>query len=186
MNENSKKNGESTSKSKVLEYLISIAAAFIIAFAFRQYVFARADVDGQSMQSTLHDKDVIFVEKLSLLSHNFKRGQIVIFNSHNYEDDIYVKRVIGIEGDEIQLKDGKVFLNGNELKENYLDPGTVTNAGPFLHENEKYKVEKGQVFVLGDNRGNSQDSRTIGPVSVKDIKGHVIVRVYPLSKIRTF
>lgn len=186
MDEDLKKENKSSSKSKVLEYLISIIAAFVIAFAFRQYVFARADVDGQSMQSTLHNKDVIFVEKLSLFSHNFKRGQIVIFNSHNYAEDIYVKRVIGIEGDEIELKDGKVFLNGSELKENYLDPGTETNPGAFLQENQKYKVEKGQVFVLGDNRGNSVDSRTIGPVNIKDIKGHVVVRVYPFSKIRTF
>jgi signal peptidase I len=182
MSEDSKKG----TRSKILEYLISIVAAFVIAFAFRQYVFARADVDGQSMQSTLHDKDVIFVEKLSLFSHNFKRGQIVIFNSHNYADDIYVKRVIGIDGDEIELKDGKVFLNGIELQEDYLDDGTVTNPGTFLRENQKYKVEKNQVFVLGDNRGNSVDSRSIGPINVKDIQGHVVVRIYPFSKMRTF
>lgn len=182
MSENSKKG----TRSKIFEYVISIVAAFVIAFAFRQYVFARADVDGQSMQSTLHDKDVIFVEKLSLLSHNFKRGQIVIFNSHNYADDIYVKRVIAVEGDEVELKDGKVFLNGSELQESYLDEGTVTNPGTFLKENQKYTIEKGQVFVLGDNRGNSVDSRSIGPVNVKDVQGHVVVRIYPFSKMRTF
>ncbi len=176
----------SSKKSQIRDYAVSIAAAVIIALTFRTYVFARADVEGQSMFSTLHNKDVLFVEKISTLTHNFKRGQIIIFNSNNYNKDIYVKRIIGIEGDEIEIKNSKVFLNGTELKEDYLDMDTVTTPGPLLMQNGKFKIEKGHVFVLGDNRADSIDSRVLGPISIKDIKGHAVLRIYPFDKIRTF
>jgi signal peptidase I len=174
-------------KSKqIRDYALSIIAAVVLALTFRTYVLARADVEGQSMYSTLHDKDVLFVEKISTLTHSYKRGQIIIFDSKNVNNDIYVKRVIGVEGDEVEVKNGKVYLNGQELKEDYLQPNIVTTPGPFLLKNGKYKVEKGYVFVLGDNRGDSVDSRMLGPISIKDIKGHAVVRVYPFNTIRTF
>jgi signal peptidase I len=173
-------------KSQIRDYSISILAAVIIALVFRSYVFARADVEGQSMYSTLNDKDVIFVEKISLLTHSIRRGQIIIFDSKNYNDDIYVKRVVAVEGDEIEIKDGKVFINNTELNENYLDKDTFTAPGTFMEKNKKYKVEKDHVFVLGDNRGNSIDSRILGPINVKNIKGHAIVRVYPFNNFRFF
>lgn len=173
-------------KKAAKDYIITIIAAAFIALTFRSYVFARADVDGESMMSTLQDKDVIFVEKLSVLTHRVKRGQIIIFNSKNYNNDIYVKRIVAVSGDEIELKDGKVFLNGKELKEDYLDKSTVTEGGSFLGENEKYKIPEGHVFVLGDNRENSIDSRILGSININDIKGRAIVRVYPLSHIKIF
>lgn len=186
MNKSEDSNIKSSSKSQIKDYLISIIAAIIIALTFRTYVFARADVEGQSMYSTLHDKDVIFVEKLSLLTHSIKRGQIIIFDSKNYNKDIYVKRVIGIEGDEVEVKNGKVYLNGNELSEPYLDKNVITNPGPYMLDAKKYTVEKDHIFVMGDNREDSVDSRIIGPVSIKDVKGHVILRAYPFNKFRFF
>lgn len=171
---------------QIKEYAISIVVAVVIALTLRNYVFARADVEGNSMVSTLHNKDVIFVEKLSLLTNSIKRQQIIIFDSKNAKGDIYVKRVIGIEGDEIEIKDGKVYLNGSVLNEDYLDPNTQTGTGTFLAGKGKYVVPEGHVFVLGDNRGNSLDSRTLGPINIKDIKGHTIFRVYPFNSIRVF
>jgi signal peptidase I len=171
---------------QIKEYAISIVVAVVIALTLRNYVFARADVEGNSMVSTLHNRDVIFVEKLSLLTHSIKRQQIIIFDSKNTNGDIYVKRVIGIEGDEIEIKEGKVYLNGEVLPENYLDTNTKTNTGTFLSNKGKYTVPKDHVFVLGDNRGNSLDSRVLGPINIKDIKGHTIFRVYPFNKMRMF
>jgi signal peptidase I len=173
-------------KSQIKEYAVSIIAAIVIAITFRTYVFARADVEGESMLSTLNEKDVLFVEKISTLTHKFKRGQIIIFDSNNYANDIYVKRIIGVEGDEVGIKNNKVYINGVELQEDYLDADTVTNPGPILSKSETLKVEKGYVFVLGDNRTDSIDSRMLGPISIKDIKGHAVLRVYPFDKIRTF
>jgi signal peptidase I len=171
---------------QIKEYALSIVVAIIIALTLRNYVFARADVEGNSMVSTLHDKDVIFVEKISLITHSIKRGQIIIFDSQNSNGDIYVKRVIGIEGDEIEIKNGNVYLNGNILTEEYLDQGTETSPGSFMNDRDKYKVPKDHVFVLGDNRNNSLDSRTLGPVNIKNIKGHTIFRIYPFKQMRIF
>lgn len=177
---------KSTYKSQIRDYSISIIAAILIALVFRSYVFARADVEGQSMYSTLNDKDVIFVEKLSLITHSIKRGEIIIFNSNNSKGDIYVKRVVAVEGDVIEIKDGKVFVNDTELNEAYLDKDTFTSPGEFLADDRKYTLEKDHVFVLGDNRGNSIDSRILGPISIKDIKGHAIMRIYPFKSFKFF
>lgn len=173
-------------KSEAMQYAISIFIALILGLLCKNFVLGRADVDGPSMLSTLHDKDVLFVEKISLYTNSITKGKIVIFDSHNERNEIFVKRVIATAGDTIELIDGKVFLNGNELKEPYLDSKTVTRQGNFLRDDIVYKVPAGCVFVMGDNRENSLDSRVIGPVKLKDVKGHVILRAYPFNSIRTF
>lgn len=172
--------------AEIRDYVICIAVAILIASLFRMYIFARADVDGPSMMSTLKDKDVTYVEKLSLYSKSIKRGEIVTFDSGNATHDTYVKRVIGVGGDEIEIKNGNVYRNGSEIDESYLDAGTYTQGGSFLAENKKYKVPEGYIFVMGDNRKVSLDSRYLGPISLKALNGHVILRVYPFNKIKVF
>lgn len=187
MDEHENENNNDLKKVKELvNFAIMIAIAFLATLFIRSAVFARADVDGKSMQSTLHDKDVLFVEKICLFTHEFKRSEIVIFDSHSQDHDIYVKRIIGLEGDTIEITNGKVIRNGAEIKEDYLDSGVITLEDKFLHENQKYIVPKGCIFVMGDNRGDSTDSREIGPVKIKDIKGHVVIRAYPFKDIKTF
>lgn len=168
------------------EYSISIIIAFIIALTFRTYVFARADVDGPSMQNTLHTKDVVFAEKISLLTHNYKKGQIVIFNSHDSDNNSYVKRIIALEGDTVEIDNGSVYVNGKPVDEPYLSKGIITAGGSFLKEGEKYTVPSNHIFVMGDNRINSTDSREIGAIDYKDIEGHVILRAYPFNSIKYF
>ncbi|KOF55808.1 signal peptidase I [Clostridium sp. DMHC 10] len=172
--------------AEIRDYAISIGIAIAIAFLFRSYVFARANVDGPSMMSTLKDKDVIFVEKLSLYSKSIKRGEIVTFDSGNPTHDTYVKRVIGIAGDDLEIKDGNVYRNGEKLKESYLNPGMKTLGGSFLGVNKKYKVPEGYIFVMGDNRTVSLDSRYLGPISLKALNGHVILRAYPFNTMKIF
>lgn len=157
--------------------------SIIITILVNKYVITRADIDGISMLSTLHNRDITFVEKLSLITHTFKRGQIIIFNSNNKNNDIYIKRIIGIEGDKIRIENGRVYLNNNLLQEPYLPADTVTNTGPYL-ESKTITVPKDFVFVLGDNRAESLDSRFFGMVNVKDIQGHAIIKVYPFNSIK--
>lgn len=173
-------------RKEIFQWTVSIGFALLLTFTLRNYVIAAADVDGTSMLPTLSDKDKIFVEKLSLFSNHYKRGEIIIFDSNNEKHDIYVKRIIAVEGDEIELKNGSIYLNGYKVSEPYLKASTVTNGGSFLFENQKYKIAKDFVFVLGDNRGISLDSRYIGPVNIKDIKGHVVLRSFPFNNIKTF
>ncbi|MFL0197497.1 signal peptidase I [Clostridium sp. WILCCON 0269] len=167
----------------IKEYALSILVAIGFAFVFHSYVFARADVTGPSMQPTFNDRDVIFVEKVSTEIGHINRSEIVIFNSKNQNNDTYIKRVIGIAGDKIDIKDGKVYLNGQAITESYLPQGTITEPNSF---NTEYVIPKGYIFVLGDNRGNSTDSRILGLINIKDVKGHVIFRAYPFKNISIF
>lgn len=168
---------------EIRDYAVSIGMAIVIALGFNSYVFARANVDGPSMQPTLHDKDNVFMEKVTTNLKNFKRGEIIVFDSKNENHDSYVKRIIGISGDKIEIKDGHVYLNGSLLKEDYLDPDAITEP---ITPTTQYIVPEGHVFVLGDNRGNSTDSRVLGPINIKDIQGHVVVRIFPFDKMKVF
>lgn len=165
------------------EYALCIILAIGFAFVFRSYVFARANVIGSSMQPTFSDKDVIFMEKISTETGHINRGEVIVFNSNDENEDNYIKRVIGIAGDKIEIKSGMVYLNGKVLAENYLPKGVVTEPNSSTRE---YVVPEGYIFVLGDNRGNSTDSRIIGPVNLKDIKGHVVLRIYPFKNMHYF
>ncbi|MBC2579477.1 signal peptidase I [Clostridium sp. DJ247] len=181
--DNSKNSINTNILKEIREYGVSIIVAVIIALVFHTYVLARANVDGPSMQPTLHNNDVLFIEKISTETNNIKRGQIVVFDSKNVNGDYYIKRVIGVEGDTVEIKNSHVYLNGNVLEETYLAPNTVTEA---LSNKNKYVVPKGHVFVLGDNRTNSKDSRMLGPIDVKNLKGHAIVRVFPFNSMKIF
>lgn len=172
--------------SEIRNFFVIFIIIFGIALFIRNDVLARADVQGRSMQPTLHGNDVLFVEKICLFTHDFKRGEIVIFDSKQHNHEVFVKRIIGLQGDTIEIKNGKVYRNGTMLQEDYLTPGVITKGDVFLCENEKYIVPKGCIFVMGDNRGNSNDSRALGPINIKDIKGHVIIRTYPFNQINTF
>jgi signal peptidase I len=168
---------------KFKEYIFTILLAFGLAFVFKSYVFAKSIVIGPSMQPTFNNKDIIFSEKVSIEIGHINRGKIVVFNSKNKNNDIYIKRAIGIAGDKIEIKNGKVYLNGQSLVENYLTKDIITEPNSF---NTEYVIPKGYIFVLGDNRENSTDSRILGLINIKDVKGHVIFRAYPFKAISTF
>jgi signal peptidase I len=177
------KSGKKSLIKEIRELIFVIVGALSIALFVHSYVFARVDVDGPSMQSTLHNKDVLFIEKISTEMKKIKRGDIVVFDSKDANDSNYIKRVIGIENDEIEITGGKVYLNNQELKEPYLDSQTITQP---LTSQTKFTVPQGCVFVLGDNRTNSTDSRILGPINLNDVKGHAVVRVFPFNKITNF
>lgn len=176
------KNKKNIYKSYIFTFLIVLCLGLLC----KNYVFARADVDGKSMENTLHNKDILFVEKISLYTNSISKGNIIIFDSHNKRKEIFVKRVIATSGDTIKISNGKVYLNDTKLYEPYLKPKTFTSPGDFLKENESYKVPKGYVFVMGDNRGDSLDSRIIGPVKISSIIGHVFIRTFPFKEFRAF
>ncbi|MBV7274579.1 signal peptidase I [Clostridium thailandense] len=168
---------------EIKDYMISITVALVIALLFHTYVFARATVQGPSMQPTLHNNDILFLEKISTETSNVKRGQIVVFDSKDENGDYYIKRVIGIAGDTVEIKNGHVYLNGSMLNESYLSSNNITEPST---DESKYIVPDGCVFVLGDNRTNSKDSRVLGPIKIKDLKGHAVVRVFPFNKATVF
>lgn len=162
----------------------SRAAIFGILLAFiLTCVFQPSRVQGTSMEPTVHEDNLVILNKASYWMSPPKFGDIVIFESNIYTDNgegkQLIKRVIGVEGDQIEIVNGEVYRNGLFVKEDYV-------SGVNHQENmEKVQVEKGHVFVLGDHRDVSLDSRDagIGQISVADITGRVSVRLFPFEEL---
>lgn len=164
-------------KSFFIEYGITLVCAVIIGFLLKTYVISIVNVNGTSMLPNFQNNNFILTDRIRLYMHDIKRGDIIIFNSHDINNDNFIKRVIGLAGDTIEIKGGQVYLNGKEFNESYLDPGTITSCGSFLKENEIYKVPDGCIFALGDNRKVSYDSRYLGPINISDIKGIYVSKI---------
>ncbi len=188
---------------EVWEYVKIIAIALIITNLLNVFVFSLSEVRQSSMESTLMEKDQLVIERLSYTFGQPKRGDIIIFIDElevkntvparfkRLYEDMYkkirrqdghlrlVKRIIGEPGDEIDIRDGSVFINGELLDEPYLSE--PTNA-----KNLEYPlvVPERHYFVLGDNRDVSLDSRDFGSVPIEKIEGRVAFRFWPLNKIR--
>lgn len=170
---------------ELIEWIKVIIVALILAFVIQIFV-SPTIVRGQSMYPTLDNNNYLLINKMAYFSKIPQRGDIVVFKSDLKSEDgknkDLVKRVIGIPGDEVEVTDGKVYVNGNELKENYiLDDYTDGEVKVIVPENE--------VFVMGDNRGNSLDSRSeqVGFIEIKkDIVGKVFIRLFPFDNIRKF
>ena len=169
----------------VVEWVVILVAALAVAFVVKTFLIQAFFIPSGSMEPTLKPGDRVLVNKLSYDLHSIHRGDIVVFKAPPSEasdptvKDL-IKRVIGLPGDQIQAINGNVYINGKQLKESYLPPGTLTINLPLT------TVAKGQYYVLGDNRGNSKDSRYIGQIPGHLIVGRAFVRVWPLSGIRLF
>lgn len=172
--------GKNTIK-EVKEWIISIIIAAAIAFIIKGFLIDTMLVDGTSMLPTLHDRDRIIFEKVSLYTNNIKRNQIIILNPPGESKyTYYVKRIIGLPGEKLEIRGGSVYINDMKLDESYLPPNTYTGEDMVIN------IPNDCVFVMGDNREVSQDSRALGPIPIQNIKGHGVLRIYPFKDIRTF
>lgn len=167
-------------KGEIIEWIKSILLAIVIALFIKTFIFNTTYVLGNSMHPTLHEKDRLFTNKLSMRFSEIKRKDIVVIEAPDAPDKDYIKRVIGKEGDLVEIKDGKVYLNGEKLEEDYLAKDVYTHT----YGQSYWKVPKDHVFVLGDNReeGASKDSRFFGCVPVDTIKGVANFRYFPFNE----
>ena len=176
----SDKNPRKTRRTRdIISMVITLVAAFLIAMFLRSFVFVFATVDGPSMLPTLETGEKIFVTRYTYYFQEIERGDIVVCDfPSDYYPDHYVKRVIGLGGEKVSVKNGVVYINGEALSEDY----TITSSTEQMDE---VVVPEGCVFVMGDNRVNSTDSRKeiIGPVNKKLIIGKARCILYPFSKI---
>lgn len=163
------------------EVLIIGVAVFALAWVF---LAEPLEVTGDSMEPTLHNKEQILVEKVSMNFDELQRGDIIVFNSPENPKILVIKRIIGIPGDIVVIEDNAVILNGQQLKELYLKEGTITEAKNTLEEGVKTQVPFNSYIVLGDNRTNSTDSRDFGPIKEEEIVGKAIMVYYPFSNNR--
>lgn len=165
-----------------MEWLKTIALALIIAIVFKIFIGDTTRVKGNSMNETLHNNDMLFVDKISMKFTGIDRGDIVIIDAPDEEGTKYIKRVIALPYDRVEIKDGQVFVNDRKIVENYKN-SDYTESG---NTEEKITLDDNQYFVMGDNRlpGESNDSRFFGPITQKHIIGHAVFRFWPLDKIK--
>lgn len=166
--------------SVIWEYLKSFLLAVVIALIIRTYLFQITEVYGQSMFPTLHDHDRLFTNRIVYTIGIPNRGDIVILNAPDRPGTFYVKRAIALGGDKLRIEDGKVFVNDIEQKEPYIN-------GNYTDGEINTVVPPGTVFVMGDNRGNSHDSRSsaVSFVPVDNIEGKALFRIWPFDSLGT-
>jgi len=166
---------------KILDILQYFVFGGVLAIILYFYVIAPHRVDGISMFPYLYNNDLIFVYKLSYaIGGEPKRGDIVVFR-HNVTNN-FVKRVIGVPGDTVELKEGHYYVNGQLVVESaYLADDVVTQGGETLPEGGSIVVEPGTYFVSGDNRPHSIDSRNFGLVEKRNIEGKVFMVWFPFN-----
>jgi signal peptidase I len=184
----------------VLSTILILALAPLIAWMMITFVFQSYEVEGASMESTLQDKDRLIVLKTGktiaeITNQHYipARGEIIIFHKTGLEstgsgtDKQLIKRVIGLPGERVVVKDGTVTVFNSE-KPNGFDPDAGEEHGnsEFTAGNVDITVPEGEVFVLGDNRNNSLDSRSFGPVRSEDIIGKLVFRLFPINKAEGF
>jgi signal peptidase I len=168
----------------VLEWLGVIGGGIAIALLVEAFLIQAFWIPSPSMEPTLDVGDRVLVNKLSYNFHDVHRGDVVVFErppgastGENGEIKDLIKRVIAVGGDTIEGKDGEVFVNGERIDEDYLEPGTPTDNLPLE------TIPEGHVFVMGDNRTNSEDSRIFGPIDEDVIVGRAFIRVLPITDI---
>ena len=180
----------------LLEWVEILAVSFILAVVINLFVIQPVKVEGSSMMPTLQDNDFVILSRISkTLNLDLKYGDIVVIDrrtdrKRSILDDIgdlgffsrvdnrnlLIKRVIGLPGDTIEIRDGGVYRNGERLDEPDLMEDTMYGR------EETYTVPEGHVFVLGDNRNNSMDSRVIGPIPMDNIKGTMVLDISKLLR----
>lgn len=164
---------------KNIELLDAFLCACLIAVILN-FMFWPFSIDGSSMENTLTDGEYVIVSKILADKSCIKRGDLIICKLNNGKKDInIIKRVIGLPGDTIEIKDGNIILNNQLLNENYIKEN-------FTLGEIKITLSENQLFILGDNRTISFDSRKIGPITYNDIKAKVLIRLFPITKINIF
>lgn len=172
--------GNSTFSEEVKDWAISILIAIVLAFFIRYFIVELYMVEGPSMRPTLVSGERLVVNKFLYRFKEPQRGEVVVFRYPKDPSRDFIKRVIGVPGDTIEVKDGRVIRNGQVLDESYILERIRGNYSPA-------KVPEGHIFAMGDNRNNSEDSRfkDVGFVPYELIKGKAMVIFWPFDHIKS-
>ncbi len=154
----------------------TILPAILIALLIHVFLAQATRVYGQSMEPNLHTNERLVIEKLSYRFHGPRRGDVVVLQDPGGSPELLIKRVVGLPGERVTIANGSVFVDGVAIDEPYLDQDTQGGGRSWV-------VPPFTVFVLGDNRSASRDSRIFGPVALDEILGRALFRYWPLSEI---
>ena len=167
-------------KREIISTILYLLAVVALTFLFVQFVGQRTHVNGDSMNATLEDGDNLIVDKISYRFKDPERFDIIVFPYQYQEKTYYIKRIIGMPGETVQIKDGMIYIDGEILEESYgkeVMKYTGIASDPITLGEDEY-------FVLGDNRNNSSDSRdpSVGNIKKDQIIGKAFIRIWPLNK----
>ena len=198
-------------RKEILNWILCIVIAISIALLIRHFLIEIVKVEGVSMSPTLSTGERLIISKIHS-KKEWKKNDIIVFEAPteggenntilaSYEkpnwnifekflysvleinQKSYIKRIIAIEGDKAKIENGEVFVNGEKLEESYLEEGIKTEVSKS-NLSEEFTVPEDSVFVLGDNRKNSKDSREFGCIPVSKIKGKVVFRIFPFTRLK--
>ena len=166
-----------------LDFVETIVIALAIFVVVYQFLFQPHQVKGSSMDDNFHDGEYLLTDKVSYRFNNPKMGDVIVFKAPQNEDFDYIKRIIGMPGDQIMIDNNVVYVNGSVLNESgYLDDSVVTRPGLFLKDGLPVTIPPNAYFVMGDNRTNSSDSRDWGFVPSVNIVGKAWVQYWPINE----
>ena len=176
-------------KNEIFDWIKALLIAFILAFVVRTYLFSPIVVDGSSMLPTLHDRDKMIVNKFTYRFNEPERFDIVVFHAIDQKD--FIKRVIGLPGEHVKMEDGVLYIDDQAVPETFFN-SSETDIDYSLTRDFRLeeipggyqKIPDGHVLVLGDNRNNSTDSRTIGLIALDDIVGKANLVFWPYDRIQ--
>lgn len=169
---------------EILSWVIELAVIVVISFLIVTYIGQRTVVDGESMLNTLHDGESLIIDKVSGRFKDYDRFEIVVFRYQNRKDEHFIKRVIGLPGETVQIIGDDIYINGEILEEDFGRDGYIEDPG---RASEPITLGPDEYFVMGDNRNNSRDGRdpSVGNVPKSTIDGRAILRIWPLSEFGT-
>jgi signal peptidase I len=167
----------------VFDFLQGIVVVLAILVMVYLFIMSPQEINGASMEPNFHNGEYILTNKIAYKLRSPARGDVVIFKSPRNKEIDYIKRVIGLPGDSVSIKNNALYVNDQKVDEPYLAPGVTIFGGSFLAEGQSVVVPPGQYFVVGDNRPHSSDSREFGPIAKEDFIGVAILRYWPFSKL---
>jgi signal peptidase I len=163
----------------VFEVVKVVLISLAIILPVRLFLVQPFYVEGASMEPNFYQNEYLIIDEISYRFNEPKRGEVIIFKSPQDDRSYFIKRVIGLPGEKIEVIDGHVFINGSKLEEKYI--------GNFSSEDhQEITVKQDEYFVMGDNRINSMDSRQFGPIKDSSIIGRVWIRGWPINRFNTF
>jgi signal peptidase I len=177
---NTGEKAEKNTAKEILSMVVYIAFVLLLTFLVVRYVGQRTQVSGDSMRDTLYNEDQLIVDKISYRFRDPERFDIIVFPFQYKENTYYIKRIIGLPGETVQILDGDIYINGEVLEEDY-GKETMVVSGRAVNE---IQLGEDEYFVLGDNRNRSEDSRfeEVGNIKRSDIIGRAFIRIWPFSR----
>lgn len=168
-----------------LRFVVEVAKVVIVALAIiipvRYYLIQPFYVKGASMEPNFHNYEYLIIDELSYRFHPPQRGDVVVIRNPQREKEYFIKRVVGLPGETLEVKDHSVYIDNEKLNESAYLNDTVETWG-----NQKVKLKDNEYFMLGDNRTQSLDSRVFGPITPKSMVGRTWVRAWPLTRMDVF